>query len=160
MKIWNSFKSISLFGQISIVLSLSLLIVSLTQPAFYLDREDPAAWADSWFLFFFGWSFPLGGALVPFLFWCANPIYIFSLILTLKGVKVGFYMSALAAIVAFVFSQMDTIMDKESGSESPIASLELGYKLWLASFVVMTVGTGVNFYLKSIRRDTKSEPLS
>jgi hypothetical protein len=149
MKIWNSFRSVSLFGQIAIVLSLMLLIASLTQPAFYIDREDPAAWADSWLLFFFGWSFPLGGALIPFLFWCANPIYIFSLIQTLKGDKVGFYLSALSSAVALAFSQMDTIITSESGSESPIKSLELGYKLWVASFVVMTIGTGVNLYLKS-----------
>ena len=149
MKILDSCRSVSLFGRIAIILSLILLIASLTQPAFYIDREDPAAWADSWLLFFFGWTFPMGGALIPFLFWCSNPIYIFSLIQTLKGDKVGFYLSALSTLVALAFSQMDTIITSESGSESPIKSLELGYKLWVASFVVMTIGTGVNLYLKS-----------
>lgn len=151
MKLFVAFKSVSLFGRVFIVLSLALLLASLTQPAFYIDwEEDPAAWADSWLLFFFGWTFPLGGALVPFLFWCANPIYIFSIIQTLKGDKLGFYLSALATLIALAFSQMDTILASESGRESPIKSLELGYKLWLASFVVMTIGTGVNaFYLQS-----------
>jgi hypothetical protein len=88
MTIINSFKSLSRVGQFTVGLSLITLILSLTQPAFYIDREDnPAAWADSWLLFFFGWTFPLGGALIPFLFWCANPIYITSIFQIIKGKK-------------------------------------------------------------------------
>lgn len=149
MKFIDSFKALSKIGQFTIYLSLFTLILSLTQPAFYIDSEEPAAWADSWFLFFFGWTFPLGGALVPFLIWCANPIYIFSLIFIIKGNKTGFYLSLLAALIAFSFSLFDKITASESGSETPIKSLELGYKLWLTSFVIMCFGTGLNLYLKS-----------
>jgi hypothetical protein len=150
LKIIDSIKSLSLVGQITIFLSLLTLIISLTQPAFYIDwEEDPAAWADSWLLFFFGWTFPLGGALIPFLIWTANPIYIMSIIQTIKGKITGFYLSIIATLIAFSFSQFDTIMASESGRESPIKSLELGYKFWLASFVIMSIGTGVNFYLTS-----------
>ena len=150
MNIADSFKSLSRVGQITIVLSLTILIVSLTQPAFYLDRdENPAAWADSWLLFFLGWTFPLGGAIIPFLIWCANPIYILSIILTLKGKKIGFYLSLLASIIAFSFSQLETIIASESGKESTIKSLELGYKLWLTSILVLCLGTGLNLLLKS-----------
>lgn len=144
----KSFMLLPKTGQITIILSLIILIVSLTQPAFYIDwDEDPAAWADSWLLFFFGWTFPLGGALVPFLIWCANPIYFLSIVLTLKRKKIGFYLSLIAAIVAFSFSQLDTIIASESGRESPIKSLELGYKLWLTSMVVLCIGTGINLII-------------
>jgi len=150
VKIIDSFKSLSHVGQITIFLSLITLIISLTQPAFYIDwDEDPAAWADSWLLFFFGWTFPLGGALIPFLIWSANPIYIVSIVKTVKGKTEGFYWSFIATIIALSFSQFDTIIASESGRESQIKSLELGYKLWLASFVIMSIGTGVNLCLKS-----------
>lgn len=86
----------------------------------------------------------MGGALVPFLIWCANPIYIFSIILTLQRIEIGFYLSLIAVIVAFSFSQLDTIIASESGRESPIKSLELGYKLWLTSMVILCIGTGIN----------------
>ena len=68
---------------------------------------------------------------------------------TVNGKIEGFYWSFIATIIAFSFSQFDTIIASESGRESPIKSLELGYKLWLASFVIMSIGTGVNLYLKS-----------
>jgi len=158
MKIINSFKSLSLIEKITICLSLIILIASLTQPAFYIDwDENPAAWADSWLLFFFGWTFPLGGALVPFLIWCANPIYIGSLIQTLKGKKIGFYLSLLATLIAFTFSQLDTIIASESGRECPIKSLELGYKLWLTSFAIMSIGTGINLNLKSRKNNDSTK---
>lgn len=145
MKIIKSFKSLSKPGQIAIILSLIILIASLTQPAFYIDwDENPAAWANSWLLFFFGWTFPLGGALFPFLIWCANPIYLLSIILTLKRKNIGFYLSLIAVIIAFSFSQLDTIIASESGRESSIKSLELGYKLWLTSMVILCIGTGIN----------------
>ena len=150
MNIVKSFKVLSRVAQITIVLSLMILIISFTQPAFYIDwKENPAAWADSWLLFFFGWTFPLGGAIIPFLIWCANPIYILSIILTLKGKSMGFYLSLLATVIAFSFSQLDTIITSESGRESPITSLELGYKLWLTSIIILCLGTGIDLLLKS-----------
>lgn len=149
-KIAAALKSLSRLQKITILLSLIVLIVSLTQPAFYIDREEnPAAWADSCLLFFLGWILPLGGALAPFLIWCANPIYIYSIVLTIKGKTTGFYLSALATSVALSFSQFDSIITSESGGQSAITSLELGYKLWLASFIIMTLGTGINLYLSS-----------
>ncbi|MNK64903.1 hypothetical protein D3C87_841880 [compost metagenome] len=149
MKIVDSFNALSRFGQVSIILSLVILTISITQPAFYIEsKEDPEAWADSWLLFLFGWTFPLGGAFVPFLIWLANPIYIISIIFTLKGKKIGFYLSFLASLIAISFIKFDSIITSESGRESPIKSLELGYKLWLTSLVIMSIGTGINLYFK------------
>ncbi len=148
MKVINSFNSLSRIGRVGIIFSMVILIISLTQPAFYIkSNEDPAAWADSSLLFLLGWIFPLGGAFIPFLIWLANPIYIISIIFTLKGKSSGFYLSLVASIIAFSFSQFDTIIVSESGREAPIKSFELGYKLWLASLILMTISTGVNLYL-------------
>lgn len=67
--------SLSRTKKITIGLSLAFLIFSLTQPAFYIDREDYDAWANSFLLFIFGWSFILGGSTESFIWW-ANPLYI------------------------------------------------------------------------------------
>jgi hypothetical protein len=87
-------------------------------------------------LFFFGWTFPLGGAFIPFCFWLANPIYIMSIILIIRKKVNGFYFSFIPVCIAIIFSQMESIMASESGSNTDITSLELGYKLWLTSFAV------------------------
>ncbi|MGV3586233.1 MAG: hypothetical protein ACO1OF_04455 [Adhaeribacter sp.] len=146
----HTLQSITPLQKVTIILSLTLLIMSLTQPAFYIDwEENPAAWADSWLLFFFGWTFPLGGAIIPFLIWCANPIYIASVITTIKGKTVGFYLSILSTLIAFSFSQLDSIIASESGRHSTITSLELGYKFWLGSFIVMAIGTGLTQFLET-----------
>ncbi len=91
MKLIYKFKQLSKVQKYSIFLSLLILIISLTQPAFYVDRqENPAAWAESWMLFFLGWIFVFGGGITGFLFWCANPIYIIGLILIMRNKKSGF----------------------------------------------------------------------
>ncbi|TDQ25462.1 hypothetical protein [Tenacibaculum caenipelagi] len=123
---------------------MTLLISSLFYPAFYIVGDNPNSWSESWLLFFFGWTFPLGGAFLPFLIWCANPIYIFSIILTLKGKIKGLYFSLTASILGISFSLMETVMTSESGGTSRIKSLELGYKLWVSSLIVLTIGIGIN----------------
>lgn len=152
-KLISEFNLLTRTQKITVVLSLLLLILSLTQPAFYIDREEnPAAWAQSAMLFFFGWIFPLGGGIVPFLFWCANPLYILSLIKIIKKKKSGFLLILIATLIAFGFSQMNEITASSSGGLSEITSLELGYKLWLSSFIVLTLGTGLNELLNIERK--------
>ena len=141
-KLYQSIVSLTNTEKISLSLSLSILVLSFFFPAFYIDRpENPDAWSNSCLLFFFGWTFPLGGALVPFLFWLANPIYIISIIQIIRKKSNGFYFSFIPVCIAIIFSQMDSIMASESGSESDITSLELGYKLWLTSFAILGFGS-------------------
>lgn len=140
-------KSISALQKVVLLVSISLLILSFTQPAFYIDREDPDAWSDSIMLFFFGWTAFLGGAYIPFLIWLANPLYIVSVWFIIKKNSKGFYISILASLLAFSFSQLDDLRTSESGTYSEISSLELGYMLWLASYLVLTLGTGINQFL-------------
>ena len=141
-------ESLSILQKITILLSLILLIISFTQPAFYINRpENSGAWSDSFFLFFLGWMSLFGGNLLATIIWLANPLYVLSIILTLKGKQIGFYLSLLSTIVALSFTQVQSIMTSESGKYSKIVSLELGYKFWLISFTIMTLGTGINWYL-------------
>lgn len=131
----------------TILLSLACFVSALFFPAFYIDRQgNPEAWADSVLLLFMGVIFPLGGAFVPFLFWLANPIYIIAIIFTMRKNSKGLYLSCTSLILAVIFSQMDTIMTSESGHSSKIISLELGFKLWLISFVILTAGNFLRVY--------------
>ena len=148
MNLIKQFKILPIFQKYSIIISVIILCISLTQPAFYIDREeDPGAWAESWMLFLFGWTFPLGGGITGFLFWCANPIYILSIIQIIRKKKVGIILSIIASIIAFSFSLMDEITASSSGSLSKITSLELGYKLWLASLITLTIGTLISLII-------------
>ncbi|MEZ5045527.1 MAG: hypothetical protein R2831_00900 [Chitinophagaceae bacterium] len=137
----NNYKKQSTLLKITIGISLLLLIISLTQPAFYIDRkEDPNAYSDSLTLFFLGWMSFLGGAFIPFILWLANPLYFISIFLTIKNKPSGLFVSIAASTLAFIFSQLDTIMTSESGSCSIITSRGLGFKLWFASLIILTVG--------------------
>ena len=147
-KLAQDILSLTAIEKITLTLSLSTLVLSLFFPAFYIDRpENPAAWSNSFMLLFFGWTFPLGGAFVPFAFWLANPIYIMSIIFIIRKKINGIYLSYVPFTIALIFSQMRSIMTSESGSQTDITSLELGYKLWLASFAILTFGLLVNRYV-------------
>ena len=153
MKLIYKLNQLSKVQKYSIFLSLLILIISLTQPAFYIDRpENPAAWAESWMLFLLGWMFLFGGGITGFLFWCANPIYIIGLILIIRNNKSGFWFSLIATLISFGFSLIDEIVASSSGSLSKITSLDLGYKLWLSSFIVLTIGTGLNEILMNVKK--------
>ena len=130
------------------IISLFLLIMSLTKPAFYISRVDYDAWSNSSFLFFLGWSAALGGAADAFLIWLANPICIIGLLISFRKPLIGFCFCCLASILAFSFSQLDSIVTSESGATSSIKSLELGYKFWLASILVLNIGTAIGLFKK------------
>ncbi len=132
----------------TILLSLLLFVVSLFQPAFYIDRADYDAWANSALLFLLGWGSALGGSLVASVIWLANPLYILAVFFSIKGQVKGLYFGILASITAFSFSRLDEILTDEGGGYSKITALKAGYKLWLASMVVLTIGTAISLLTK------------
>jgi hypothetical protein len=136
-------KNLTLVQRGTILLSVLLFILSLSQPAFYIDRTDYDAWANSAGLLLLGWMSVLGGSLVASVIWLANPLYVIAIILNVKGRTKGLYFSILASIIAFSFSRLDEILTSESGSYSKITALKAGYKLWLASMLVLTIGTAI-----------------
>lgn len=155
LKFYQDFLSLTVIEKITIALSVFTLVLSFFFPAFYIDRpENPAAWSNGCMLFFFGWTFPLGGALVPFFFWLANPIYIFSLISIIRKKNHGYTVSYVPLILALIFSQMKRFMTSESGSETDITSLELGYFLWLSSFALLAIGVALNTYINKKSKTT------
>ncbi len=148
IKFKSAISGLSPFLKLTIALSLLCLVTSFFQPAFYIDREDRGAWADGTMLFFLGWMSFLGGNFVAALIWLANPLYIVSIVLTIKGKKAGLYLALLSSLVAAGFSFLGTIITDEAGHYSKITSLEPGYILWLTSILILTAGTGLNLYFK------------
>jgi hypothetical protein len=138
--------------RLTICVSVILLALSLTQPAFYIGSAEPDAWANSVMLFFMGWSAVMGNLLMG-LIWLANPLYLMSIRLSIKKNRKASVVSLIAASLAFSFSLLDTISVSDSGGSSEITSLEAGYWLWLASFFVMALGTAISELLekKTIR---------
>jgi uncharacterized membrane protein (UPF0136 family) len=114
-KLIDNFRRQPIYLKITIGVSLILFIISLTQPAFYIDKkEDPNAYSDSLTLFLLGWMSFLGGAFIPFILWLANPLYFVAIFLTIKNKSVGLYFALAATLLAFIFSQLHTIMTSES----------------------------------------------
>jgi len=148
-------KSLSLTKKITIGFSIALLILALTQPAFYIDREDHDAWANSFLLFTFGWSFILGGS-TESLIWWANPLYITAIFFLVKNRKISiiFSLSALALASSFMF--LNEIMTSESGQMSRITELKLGYKMWVLSFAVLLIGTLVDLLFDKTRNNSRT----
>lgn len=145
----TQFKALHTKTKLLLLLSLMLFIISLFYPAFTIDRdENPNAYSNSMILFSLGWMSILGGAIVPFIIWLANPLYIYSIYLIIREEKKGIITSTISSLLAIAFSQLDTIMTSESGSYSTITGLGTGYKLWAVSLSILTIGQFINRFFK------------
>lgn len=127
-----------------IILSIIVFIISLFQPAFFIDRKDSDAYSDSLFLFALGWMSFFGGGFIPFIIWLANPIYLISIFLINKSLKSGISMSLISILLALIFANLNSILTSESGSTSKITELGLGFYLWISSFVILFISSIIN----------------
>ena len=143
-------KKIKTIKSTLIILSIIVFIISLFQPAFFIDREDSDAYSNSLFLLALGWMSFLGGGFVPFIIWLANPIYVISIFLINKSIKFGIITSLVSILLALIFSNLNSILTSESGTTSKITELGLGFYLWISSFVILFVSSIVS--LKSFNK--------
>lgn len=127
-----------------VIISLTLFILSLTQTALVYDDFDGSKTHSSISLFLIGGISFLGGALLEWVVWLANPIYFISIILFLRNNNKAKLVSMTASIIAFSFLFWKEILAAENGRMASISSLKLGYYLWLMSFVVLTIGIIIN----------------
>lgn len=149
----SNFRNLATPLKVTILLSIGILVLSFSQPAFYTSAPDPAGWADSWMLFLLGWMGILGGNGIATIIWMANPIYFIAMYNMIKGKPVGIILSFVATLLAFSFSQLDGMLTSESGQYSKITSLELGYMLWLSSFAILSLGALLNKYISLQNRN-------
>ena len=131
------------------ILSISILlfIISLTQPAFYIDRSNsPDGWSNSLGLVLIGWTGTLAGSGAA-LSWIANPLIFVSWYNLFRNIKA----SLITGIFAFIFSAsfllFKTVISNEAGHYSLISERKAGYWLWLTSISFFLAGL-IIVYLK------------
>ena len=153
--------------RLSVVLLPALVFTaSLTQKAFsyqYIQVEV----TDGLLLLLMGGIAWIGGGLLETLVWMANPIALIALIRFFREssslVKIepvlktvipnprprSYWISAIAAAIAWSFSLWNEVLAAESGSMGEILSLEPGYWLWVSSFTLLAIG--INYFRFRVR---------
>lgn len=137
----GSFK-INVLKIILIIITLSVFGYSLTQDAFVVERMNKNIVQPSINLFIMGSTAILGGGLLEWIIWLANPICLISIVLFLYNdnqLKRALQLSFIALVISCSFCLWKEILVSESGSTGKIISFEKGYFLWIASVFILFV---------------------
>ena len=123
------------------LISLTVFIVSLTQTALTYNDFDGQKIHSSLSLLFMGGLAILGGGLLEWFIWLANPLYVLALIFFFKSNKTSRVVSIVATFLALFFTTWKEILAAENGRTATIESLNLGYWLWVLSLTILSIGT-------------------
>lgn len=138
----------------ALYLTLGLFLLSLTQPAFYIDRQDFDAWSSPIGLLLMGWLGILAGDSAC-LAWIANPLLILGVVSLFKFDKFAPILGILAVAVSLTFLGHEQIISSEAPTYSNITEIKLGYWLWVTSMGVFTLSS---VYLSLTKpKDTEEE---
>jgi len=139
-----------------LVIAILLFVISLTQPAYYINRKDYDGWANSFDLLIFGWSGVLyGGAASA---WLANPLIILSWLFFFKERGGSVVTSVLALFFSASFLFFDTVISSEKPDYSIITARKAGYWIWLASIAFFFISATITYYVEK-NNNKKVEPL-
>tara|TARA_R110002012_G_scaffold320392_1_gene543860 strand:- start:15 stop:497 length:483 start_codon:yes stop_codon:yes gene_type:complete len=139
--------------KIIIISSLLIYIISFTQNAISANGYDGIKYYSSLATFLSGGFGVFGGAFYEWLIWLANPIFFIAIYLFLKDKKKSKILSFLAVTIGLIFTQWKEILANEGGTKIPIVSLDIGYWLWIISFVIFYIGT--LFYFSTGKAELK-----
>lgn len=128
-----------------VAVSVLLFAFSLTQTAFHYSDYDGNKAMSSLEAFFAGSVAILGGGLMEWLTWLANPFYVIAVIFFIFKKRAAVSLSAIAASIAFSFMFWNNILASESGRTAGISGLSTGYYLWLLSLLLLAVGSSYFF---------------
>lgn len=98
---------------------------------------------DGWYAMLAG-SLSLTMNLKQSLVWLANPFYVFALFSMKRNVKLVILFSSLAICNALLFFILEDIQWTWSGRISHIKTVNIGYWLWIASFIVLLISAIIN----------------
>jgi hypothetical protein len=122
-----------------LAVSIVLFLASLTQDGFYIDREDPRAWASCIGLLLVGWL----GVIMGVPAWLANPFLVGAWVLAcfrrMRWIGLCCALISLAFMLSFLLH--GEIMTDEAGGYSKITGYGAGYWLWVASAAAALVGS-------------------
>ncbi|KGO88140.1 hypothetical protein Q765_03575 [Flavobacterium rivuli WB 3.3-2 = DSM 21788] len=124
-----------------IILSLIFFAIALTQNAITREFCDIREQQSSLDFFFMGSTAILGGGLLEWIIWLANPICLFAMLDLWKGKERAIIKCGIALTLAISFAFWKNILGSESGSMATVVSLQTGYYLWVMSIIVLTAGT-------------------
>ena len=130
----------SIFKISLIVLSLSLFFISLTLNAFTFEYQGVKIMS-SISCFLMGSIAVLGGGLLEWIVWLANPLCFISIFCLIMDKPIAQKINIASVILAMSFYSWNSILAAESGTSGKILSVENGYFIWLVSVVILTVGT-------------------
>lgn len=147
----NNLNKIKIF---TFLFSLTAFVVSLTQSALTYTDFDGQKIHSSISLLFMGGLAVLGGGLLEWLIWLANPLYFIALFFFYKSNKSSKIYSIAATTLALSFSNWKVILAAENGREATIHHLNLGYWLWVLSMTVLSIGT--IYYFKQLNKNNRN----
>lgn len=130
------------------MLSLFVFGISLTQTSIIIDFREIVA-IPSFNYFLMGSTAIIGGAILEWFVWLANPISLLTIILLAANNRLAIISSLIALFLSSSFRSWKEIIGAESGSMAKIISFELGYYLWLLSIVILSAGTILHFLKKN-----------
>lgn len=126
-----------------ILLSLIIFIASLTQTALTYNNYNGMKTHSSISLLIVGGLVVLGGGLLEWFIWLANPLYFLGLVFFYTNDRKDIYFLISASILSLSFTTWNKILASESGHLASIESLNSGYWLWLISILIPTIATAI-----------------
>lgn len=133
----------------TLLISLLVFIISLTQTAITYHDYDGQKTHDGGSLFLVGGIVILGGGLKEWFVWLANPLYLIALILFFRSKRLSRIFSTVSFLLALYFITFKEILAAEDGRMAQIQSLNTGYWLWVASMAILTIEAFYYFMQKS-----------
>lgn len=126
------------FPKIALLASICLFCLSLLSDAFYLTTSTPRTGFPGWQLFFFGWSALLHGGVS----WLANPAMCAAwLLLALRCPVRSAGLAALGLTLMVSFLLVSEVASMYGESIERPAAYGAGYALWIASAIVLLLGS-------------------
>src|SRR4051812_36830560 len=124
--------------------SMLIYIASFVFPVFTVTDYDGRHTTYGIGAFFMGAISMLGGGLLEWLTWLANPLFFLSVVLRRRQKKIALVVGWIATFIALSFSFWTEILAAENGRMAPIEDKGFGYFLWVLSLVVWTLGISFN----------------
>ena len=127
---------------ILVLMVLSIFGFSLAYDAIIVQKMDEKIVQPAINFFLIGSTAILGGGVLEWIIWLANPISLISIVLFLyndKYLKRALQLNCIALFLSGSFYFWKEILISESGATGKIISFESGYYLWVSSIFILFV---------------------
>jgi len=140
-----------------IFVSLVTFVLSLTQTAITYTDYDGIDNASGLSLLLSGSTAVLGGGLLEWIIWLANPLYFYSIFAFNKGNISARTASKASTVLSLWFLTWQQILVSANGRQASITHRNFGYWLWLASILILTIAIHNNIQPKQRKKEGDKE---